>query len=262
VGGGITWASDPAREWTETLNKAQVLTRRQSPFELLETLRWEPGEGYWLLEGHLARLGDSARYFNFAWDERAIRAELEALAASFEPVPQRVRLLMDRRGAVRLESTALEIDDSPQPWRAAIAAEPVPSDDLFLYHKTTHRDVYKRARRERPGVDEVILWNERGELTETCVANLVVELGGRRLTPARGCGLLAGVYRQWLLERGEIEEVILTRADLARAHRLWAINSLRGWVELELAQPTAADGAKEALTNPGSAGGEIRSTKR
>jgi para-aminobenzoate synthetase/4-amino-4-deoxychorismate lyase len=36
-------------------------------FELLETLLWRRGRGYFLLEAHLKRLRDSADYFGFAW---------------------------------------------------------------------------------------------------------------------------------------------------------------------------------------------------
>ena len=50
-------------------------------FSLLETLRWTPQEGYYLLERHLERLQDSARYFGFRLDLAALRLELERLAA-------------------------------------------------------------------------------------------------------------------------------------------------------------------------------------
>jgi len=78
------------------------------------------------------------------------------------------------------------------------------------------------------------LWNERGELTETSSANLVVELGSRRLTPPVDCGVLPGTFRAELLARGEIEEAVLPLAELPRATRVWLVNSVRRWVPIEV----------------------------
>ena len=38
-----------------------------------------------------------------------------------------------------------------------------------------------------------MLWNERGEITESCTANVVIDLNGERITPPLDCGLLAGI---------------------------------------------------------------------
>ena len=104
------------------------------------------------------------------------------------------------------------------------------SRDRFLCHKTTQRDVYDGHRAAYPDVFDVLLWNERGELTEFTRGNLVVELDGKRWTPVRSSGLLAGVFRGELLDAGAIAERILTLEDLAQATNLWFINSLREWV--------------------------------
>ena len=47
--------------------------------------------------------------------------------------------------------------------------------DPFLRHKTTHRDIYERALKTAGEADDVILWNRRGEITESTIANVVVE---------------------------------------------------------------------------------------
>jgi branched-subunit amino acid aminotransferase/4-amino-4-deoxychorismate lyase len=74
---------------------------------------------------------------------------------------------------------------------------------------------------------DVLLWNERSELTETCSANIVLEIDEQRLTPALSSGLLPGTYRAHLLERGEIEERVLPLASLERASAIFLINSVR-----------------------------------
>ena len=122
----------------------------------------------------------------------------------------------------------------PDSWRVALASEPVDSRDAFLFHKTTRRVVYDAAREAHPAADDVILWNERGELTESCFANLVLEIGGERVTPPVECGLLAGVFRQELLEAGVVREGVLHREDLAKADAVWLVNSVRGWIRAEL----------------------------
>jgi para-aminobenzoate synthetase/4-amino-4-deoxychorismate lyase len=117
----------------------------------------------------------------------------------------------------------------------ALAAEPVSSKDVFLFHKTTRREVYAAAEAGQPGADAVILWNERGEVTEATRFNFVAEIDGERVTPPLDCGLLAGVMRAELLESGSITERRITVAELRAAPRLWMVNAVRGWVESQWA---------------------------
>ncbi|NIN66147.1 MAG: hypothetical protein GTO63_15930, partial [Anaerolineae bacterium] len=51
-----------------------------------------------------------------------------------------------------------------------------------------------------------LLWNEQGEITESTLANVVIQWGRWWLTPKQSCGLLAGTFRAELLEAGEITE--------------------------------------------------------
>jgi para-aminobenzoate synthetase/4-amino-4-deoxychorismate lyase len=46
--------------------------------------------------------------------------------------------------------------------------------------------------------------------------------------------LLAGVFRNVLLQRGTLAERVLRREDLARASEIWLINSVRGWIPVTL----------------------------
>jgi para-aminobenzoate synthetase/4-amino-4-deoxychorismate lyase len=115
-----------------------------------------------------------------------------------------------------------------------MAASAISSDDPFLCHKTTHRETYDRHRAAHPDVFDVLLWNERGELTEFTIGNVVVELDGARWTPPVQCGLLGGVFRNELLETGAVHERILRPDDARCASRIWLVNSLREWVEVRL----------------------------
>ena len=72
-------------------------------------------------------------------------------------------------------------------------------------------------------------------MTETTAANLVVERAGALLTPALGCGLLAGTLRAELLARGVVREAVLSLADVREdGNQLWLINSVRGWRRVRL----------------------------
>jgi para-aminobenzoate synthetase/4-amino-4-deoxychorismate lyase len=226
VGSGITYDSDAAAEYRECWAKAAFVRRAPADFRLLETLLWEPDGGWFLLDGHLSRLAESAEYWGYAFDAGdAVRRLDEAARGSGGAM--RVRLRVNREGAMEIESAPRH--PSPQPVRVGIAPEPVDSHDPLLYHKTTRRAAYERRAASRPDCDDVLLVNERGELTESTIANLVARLDGALWTPPLESGLLPGVFRAHLLATGEIRERVLHPADLERADEVWLINSVRKW---------------------------------
>lgn len=234
VGGGIVWDSQPRDELEECRTKARVLTEGLPPLDLLETLRWTPGEGFFLLQEHLARLADSAAYFSRPVDLAAIRQRLDEATRELPAAPHRIRLLVAATGAARIECRPLA--PLAAPYRLRLAARPVASSSPLLYHKTSDRAGYEQALADAPDCDDVLLWNERGELTESTRANLVVELDGRWLTPPIDCGLLPGVYRARLLDQGKIAEQVVRLEDLRRAAKIYLVNSVRGMWEASLAE--------------------------
>jgi para-aminobenzoate synthetase/4-amino-4-deoxychorismate lyase len=240
TGGGVTWASSAAAELAESRLKASVLLAPRPVFQLLETLRWTPALGYRLLAAHLARLRRSARHFGFCCDDRAERTLLD-LASRLPPYPQRVRLRLAPDGAVTIEAELLPptprlAGGRRRPWRVALAPRPVDAGDPLLFHKTTHRRLYDEARAAVPGCDDALLWNADGEVTESTVANLVARLDGALVTPPVSSGLLAGTFRERLLQRRCVVERVVRREDLGRATGLWLVNSVRGWLPAELVE--------------------------
>jgi len=228
VGAGITWNSDAEEEYRECLQKARILERAMPPFSLLETLLWTPEKGYSLLQEHLERMASSAAYFDRPWDKDEILNALERCAAGLPAHPHKVRLLLNENGSPACQPSPLPAR-TEGPVRLGLARTPVDPGNPFLYHKTTFRDLYEQARNQRPDCDDVLLWNRRGEVTETCIANLVVERDGELVTPALDGGLLPGTFRQHLLAKGEIRESVLTREDLHHSNQLFVVNSVRGW---------------------------------
>jgi para-aminobenzoate synthetase/4-amino-4-deoxychorismate lyase len=232
VGGGITFDSAADREYEEAVAKARVLTAARPAFELFETLRHDPGSGYRHLDEHLERLGASARYFGFRLDLEDVTAALKRAADGLTR-PMRVRVALARDGR-----TSVEVSDLPEapagPVRVAIDPDPVDPDDPWLYHKTTRRAPYERRRERRPDVDDVLLVNDRGEVTESTIANLAVRLDGRWVTPPPDSGLLPGSYRQVLVREGSLVERPVTVADVRRTEELALVSSVRGWRAAEL----------------------------
>ena len=108
------------------------------------------------------------------------------------------------------------------------------SSDEFLYHKTTNRRVYEQAIEGCPGYDDVLLYNEKGEVTESTIANIVMETNGVLWTPPVQCGLLPGTYRAELLEQGMIQERAFTIDEVLRSPRVYLINSVRGMYEVSV----------------------------
>lgn len=232
LGGGITWDSAAEDEYAEVQTKSRFLARAAGDFELLETLLLEDGH-YTLLERHLSRLASSASHFGFTSPEAA-RAALEALAQAHPHGRLRVRLLCAANGSVRIDSTPA---GPPEQGirRVRIASAPVSRAEPFLYHKTTRRSVYDAHMSRCAGsAFDVLLWNDAGELTEFTRGNLVLDIGGQRVTPPVSSGLLDGTLRRELVESGALTEQVLTRDDLARANAIWFINSLRGWVAVSM----------------------------
>jgi para-aminobenzoate synthetase / 4-amino-4-deoxychorismate lyase len=231
AGGGIVADSLCGDEYIEALLKARVLTEQQCEFSLLETMLWTTEENYFLLDYHLRRLSDSALYFDYPVDVENMKSRLSAQAAGYGGKPHRVRLLVARDGTVEIQAIPLAAVEAPQPVRVKLAPAPVNSAEIFLYHKTTHRLIYEAACQSCPVCDDVLLWNERGELTESCIANIVVELDGNLLTPPVDSGLLPGVFRAWLLDQRKIRERITKVSDLGKCSKLYLINSVRKWQE-------------------------------
>ena len=252
VGGGIVWDSTSMDEYAEALLKARVLTESTPEFSLLETILWTPEEGFFLREKHTARLLDSADYFDFPVASRGgvipplppreiIESYLDELSSQFNS-PQRVRVLLDKNGNLSFEAKEFMPSETQPPLKVCLAKESIHSGKIFLFHKTTHRDVYTHAlgssgaepRKERAGYDDVLLYNERSELTEFTIGNLVVEMNGRFYTPPVSCGLLAGTFRAHLVETGEVKERIVRVEELKDCSQIFLVNSVRKWQQVDL----------------------------
>jgi para-aminobenzoate synthetase/4-amino-4-deoxychorismate lyase len=259
IGSGIVNDSDLEKEWAECKLKGYFLTRPAPVFQLFETLLWRPERGYWLLDMHLDRLEQSARYFMYPLDRDGVRAGLQEKEAGFvsSGLPRRVRFTLGRDGAVDITDTELSVsaapvssleiadrhtpaaDDSPLSLpRVVFSDRHTDSEYPYLFHKTTLRRLYdaERTQAVAAGFYEVLFCNEKGQVTEGSITNIFIRKGALLFTPPVECGLLAGVFRQYFMTANPllVHEKILTRQDLAEADTIFVANSVRGLVEVQL----------------------------
>lgn len=232
VGGGITIDSTAEGEYEECALKASFLTQRPAAFQLREALLLEDGE-YFLLQRHLDRINASARYYGFEWDEAAARAALDEIRRAHRNGRWKVRLVCARDARIEAFAERREFDPE-KVYRVALAAKPVDSHDPMLFHKTTDRRAYEIALRQRGDADDLIFWNEKGEVTESSLANVVVVAGGKKWTPPRQSGLLRGTFAEELLSRGELHERVIYKNELVEAESFYLINSVRRWMKAAL----------------------------
>ncbi len=238
IGSGITLDAQADAELAEWRHKRAFLQRAEAPFQLLESLRLESGQ-LLRLDAHLRRMHKAALYFGFSTAARWSRHELalrEALAHAVTSVGTasgvcKVRLLLDAQGQVQVEVQPLAT--SPAHIRVHWAEQPMPEADAFIRHKTTHRHAYD-AHQAPAGCFDTLLHNVQGELTEFTIGNLALQVDGRWLTPPLSAGLLPGVMRAELLASGQLSEATLTTADVRHAQGAALINSVRGWLAVDL----------------------------
>lgn len=248
IGSGIVADSNPEQEWRECQLKGRFLSASAPGFELIETLLWEPDTGYWLLEDHLHRLALSADYFLFHCDLPDVAGRLREHSGHFAARPMRVRLTLAKDGGVAITSQPCSLPRMRNlPLRPDLGRADLPrievsplridSSSPFVFHKTTRREIYdSELRRVRAkGMLDCCFLNERSELTEGCIANIILYRQGVYVAPYLQSGVLAGVMRKQLLADRQVvlQESVLTFDDLRRAEAVFLCNSVRGVVQVQ-----------------------------
>ncbi|TRC98905.1 hypothetical protein FJV76_06465 [Mesorhizobium sp. WSM4303] len=206
-------------------------------FELIETMRWQPGQGFLRFERHLARLYGSAEELGFACDPQRV-GQVLANTVGAQQTALRTRLVLQRNGEVTASGQPYEPLAADKVWRLQLARVRLSSTDTLLRHKTSRRQRYTHARSEYlvTQADEVLLANERGEICEGTITNVFADFGdGVLMTPRLDCGLLPGVLRAELLDEGRVQEAIYSYDELKSAKAIFVGNSLRGLIPATLA---------------------------
>lgn len=248
IGSGIVWDSDPGREFIECTQKSAILNPPEE-HDLIETILWTKEKGFCRLRRHLDRMAASARYFGFAEMKADPIAVLDSAVRNNQSDPLAVKLRMKEDGALSAEARPVEPWPTDRPALVAISDRRVESSDRMLYHKTTLREAFELAKRAHPDCDEVLFLNENGFVTQGTISNIAVQLERRLVTPPVTHGLLPGVLRQEMLERGELVEGEVRLEDLLAASEFYVLNSVRGMARATLRLGRASEPALDGRTS-------------
>lgn len=231
AGSGIVWDSKPEEELAECRLKAKILDSEAGrSFGIFETMLF-CGSYVWM-EEHLLRMERSADDLGFSFNGEWIREKLERLAESEFDGRRRykVRFELQRDGGLKTAFEELSNKAIHVPVRVCRASVALEAGEPLRKHKTTERLLYDGCFRKAraAGFDEVLFCNERGEVTEGAISNVIILKNGRYYTPKLASGLLNGIYRKYFLATRPAEETILFMEDIENADLFFVCNSVRG----------------------------------
>lgn len=228
LGSGIVWDSNPKSEFDEVKLKSKFLTQKIDYFELIETMLIEDGEVF-LRENHINRLKKTAKYFLFYFDETKLRELLYTIITGLDnTIKFKLRLLLTKWG--ELKYNIEQITNTTLLGRIVVSNKRIDSKNRFQYFKTTNRELYNSEYQywRGQGFDDVIFLNERDEITEGAITNIMISDNDKLYTPPIDSGLLNGCYRGHLLiTEKNISEKVLSINDLISAKKLFVFNSVR-----------------------------------
>ena len=138
-----------------------------------------------------------------------------------------MRISLSKSGEIEIERQVLTPLSSSF-CQAKICLQEADLKQAFTYFKTTHRPHLT------VGEQEIIYHTVDGKLLETSIGNLVLKMNSKLYTPPSTLGILPGIYRQYLLESGQVEEKALTIEDLKQAEVIYGCNAVRGLYELSV----------------------------
>jgi len=187
-----------------------------SGWGLFTTLRIYEGEAF-AFERHWRRLEkDAARTrVPFPFEPAKVRMHVRELlrANQVREGTARVFILYNKVGFWQSDEPFPEVDlllytaglpSYREPARLAVREHGRHAASPLAGVKVTSwlNNVWNLAEAQRRGFDEVVLLNERGEVSECTAANIFCVRGGRVMTPPLNSGCLEGVTRAVLLEIG------------------------------------------------------------
>ncbi|GBF41628.1 para-aminobenzoate synthase [Leptospira ellinghausenii] len=235
IGSGVTVLSTPNEEYEECLSKLKVLTSPVPPsFQILETLKLSNGKIF-LKEEHGNRVESTAKRFGFSFSKTKLEDTFHRMETEL-PGKFRIRFLLSEEGNFQWESTPLPKRSIRPTISLGFAKEPINSDDVFLYHKTTNRSVYNQLTEDckELGIDDCILFDKDGRVLETTIRNLFFKEKGEWYTPSLDTGGLPGVFRERLLQKNWVKVKPTTKDDLLKAEAILVGNSVRGFERVTL----------------------------
>jgi len=204
---------------------------------IFETIKFDAGE-YGLLGLHLKRFAAAANFYGYGIDDLAVQ---DALARAAEQLQTgkayRVRLLLDKSG-IRVEASEYDKRKEPLSVRLRLVPHNVLSKAFSAeeWHYKSNRTVDMQGLKtaEEAGLFDFINVDADGYVLDGCRSNVYIQAGDELFTPPLKVGVLAGVYREFLIKQGKARERNITRDELFAADKVFLSNSLIGLALAEL----------------------------
>lgn len=207
---------------------------------VFETLRATGGRAE-LLDAHLARLRRSAEAVALGGlpDDATLAAAVHAVLGATGADPARVRLTVTSGrgpdGPARGTGgpTVLVTASAPPPLPPTVRAVTAPwprneRSPLAAVKSTSYAEQLALLRHARgAGVDECLVPDTRGRLSEAATANVFVVVDGRLRTPSTASGCLPGVMRALVRDATGAEETDVAMEALGEATEIFLTSSLR-----------------------------------
>ena len=208
-------------------------------FETIRTVNGLP----WALSRHMRRALGSAKRCAISFpSETEIRMAV-ALTIEANPHPiGRLRLLFTSTGDFLV--THLPYEELTSLAKLTIFEQR--SDSSVLVDKKFPYDANLKLldSARTNGFDDGILINDRGQVTETAIANLLFLIDGNWITPPISDGLLPGVMRALAIEKAGVRVASIKVEELAQVSAALLISSLK------IAQPVGQIGERILQISP------------
>jgi branched-chain amino acid aminotransferase len=201
---------------------------------LFETVRTVDGKP-WALSRHMRRALNSARRLRqpFPSEDLIRSAVSEAIGANPFAVG-RLRIIFAKDGYLIL--THQEYFEISSPAILGIKHSHVAGNQALekRYPYTEKLELLNEA--QQNGLDDYLLINRAGLITETAIANVVFQLNGDWVTPPLSDGVLPGVTRALLVEKAGVLVRQIKESDLRSLNSGFLVSSLK------IAQPISQIG--------------------
>lgn len=195
---------------------------------IFETLLVENGSIF-ARSRHMERLHDAARKIGLSSDllEAEISSAFDMALAWLAGRTGQIRISLLSSGERLMIARVHEIPENA----LSLLLYPYPknSDSILAgvktlsYGENAHALRYARER----GCDDVLFVNQRGEISESALANLLLFDGSRWWTPSLTSGPLPGVTRELLLSHFDVHERVILAREVGEMKAMALTSSLR-----------------------------------
>ena len=178
----------------------------------IETIKVKDGVFY-NLPLHIARLERTAIHFF------GVAPSLE-LSQSMIPETLRIGIVKCR---VTYSSQIISVEFEPYAFRHLSSLTLVEDNDIDYTYKAVDRSSLNSLYSRREDGDDILIV-KNGLVTDTSYANVVFENANGLYTPKSY--LLGGIKRQYLLQNGIINELVINQDDIRLFSKVYLINAM------------------------------------